>query len=68
MTAPKKLEGIETSTGITWEEIVARHKKENEDEERRTAEKEQKRAETLQRVSEMSMEEYIEARRSGKIK
>jgi hypothetical protein len=59
---------IKTTEGISFSEIARRAAERQEAEEKAKAEKEQKRKETLERVSGMSMKEYVEARQSGEIK
>lgn len=59
---------IKTAGKADFDEIAQRAVKRQESEEKAKAEKEQKRQETLERVSGMSMKEYVEARQSGEIK
>lgn len=59
---------IKTAGKADFDEIAQRAAKRQESEEKAKAEKEQKRQETIERVSGMSMKEYVEARQSGEIK
>lgn len=61
-------EGVRTSAGITFDEIVKRAAERAEAEEKAKAEKEQKRDDMLKRAADMPMKDYIEARKTGEIK